>query len=170
MQKFAEANGVSCKVVISEDVRAQTIQGNSSGDVPDLFTGAHDWLGELTSNGVVAPVDLGAKSSSFEPASLLGTTYEGHNYGVPFALENVALLVNKDLAPECPATLDDVASNGLALVKDKKATLALALQIGETGDPYHWYPVFTADGGYIFGTNADGSYNPEDLGMPPLAV
>ena len=91
--------------------------------------------------------------------------YDGTLFGVPFAQENVALLTNKDLSPECPASLDEVVSNGLKLKDDGKATLPLALQIGETGDPYHWYPLFTSDGGYIFGTNPDGSYNPEDLGI-----
>ena len=33
------------------------------------------------------------------------------------------------------------------------------------GDPYHFYPIQTAFGGYIFGQNADGSYNAEDLGL-----
>lgn len=162
---FAEANGVNCEVVITEQAREQVVQGNQSGDVPDLFSGAHDWLGELTSNGVVAPVDLGAQSASFTAAALAGANFNGQNFGVPFAVENVALYTNTDLAPECPATLDDAVDNGLALVKDKKATLAFGMHIGETGDPYHWYPLFTADGGYIFGKNADGSYNPADLGI-----
>ena len=39
------------------------------------------------------------------------------------------------------------------------------MQIGETGDFYHWYPLFTADGGYAFARNADGTYNPDDLGV-----
>lgn len=164
-KKFADANGVSCKVVVSDDVRAQVVQANTSGDVPDLFSGAHDWLGELTANGVVAPVDLGANAASFDPVALSGVTYDGTVFGVPFAIENVALLTNKSLSPECPATLDEAVDNGLALKKAGKVTLPLALQIGETGDPYHWYPLFTADGGYIFGTNADGSYNPDDLGI-----
>ena len=27
----------------------------------------------------------------------------------------------------------------------------MALQIGDKGDAYHWYPLYSADGGYIFG-------------------
>lgn len=164
-KKFAADNGVGCRVVITEEARANVVKGNSSGDVPDLFSGAHDWLGELTANGVIAPVDLGANAASFEPAALKATTFDGTNFGVPFAIENVALYVNKSLVKECPATLNDMVDTGLKLKKDKKVTLPLALQIGTTGDPYHWYPLFTADGGYIFGTNPDGSYNPADLGI-----
>ena len=59
----------------------------------------------------------------------------------------------------CPATLDDAVSNAKALISAGKATegLGIAMQIGETGDFYHWYPLFTADGGYAFARNADGS-------------
>ena len=60
--KFAEANGITCDVVQIDfgDIRARAVQGSQTGDVPDAFIGAHDWLGELVTNGVVAPVDLGA--------------------------------------------------------------------------------------------------------------
>ena len=39
------------------------------------------------------------------------------------------------------------------------------MQIGETGDSYHWYPLLTADGGYAYGQNADGSINLDDMGI-----
>ena len=63
--KFAEANGITCEVVQIDfgDIRAKVVQGNQTGDVPDLFIGAHDWLGELVTNGVVTPFDLGSKSA-----------------------------------------------------------------------------------------------------------
>ena len=35
----------------------------------------------------------------------------------------------------------------------------------QTSDPYHFYPIQTAFGGYIFGKNADGSYNAKDIGL-----
>ncbi len=163
--QFAADAGVTCEVVVSDTVRESVVQANNTGDVPDIFTGAHDWLGELTGNGVIAPIDLGAKESSFAEAAVKAAKVEGQNFAVPFAQENVALLTNLDLVSGCPASLDEVEKNGMALVDEGKATLGLALQIGSTGDPYHWYPLFTADGGYIFGTNADGSYNPDDLGV-----
>ncbi|MGV1003915.1 MAG: sugar ABC transporter substrate-binding protein [Candidatus Nanopelagicales bacterium] len=164
-QAFAKANGVTCKVVVIDEGLDAILKASTTGDVPDLFTGAHDWLGSLVANGVIAPIDLTTKSDQFSAASLAAVKYEGTGYGVPFAVENVALLMNTDLAAECPATLDELVSTGLALKKSKKATLPLALQISDAGDPYHWYPLFSSDGGYIFGTNADGSYNADDLGI-----
>lgn len=164
-KEFAAANGVGCKVVIIDEGLNTVLRAASTEDVPDLFTGAHDWLGSLVKNGVVSPIDISAKADQFSQAALDAVQYEGVGYGVPFAVENVALLMNTDLSEKCPATLDEVVSNGLALKKAKKATLPLALQISESGDPYHWYPIYSSDGGYIFGTNADGSYNAADLGI-----
>ncbi|MDR3107810.1 MAG: extracellular solute-binding protein, partial [Bifidobacteriaceae bacterium] len=37
---------------------------------PDIIAGPHDWLGELTANGVVAPLELGDKAAAFNPVSL----------------------------------------------------------------------------------------------------
>ena len=34
---------------------------------------------------------------------------------------------------------------------------------GLESDPYHLYPLQTSYGAPLFGTNPDGSYNPEDL-------
>lgn len=165
--KFAEANGIKCEVVQIDfgDIRSKVVQGSQTGDVPDVFIGAHDWLGELVTNGVVTPFDLGSKASSFAPVSVQAITYDGQTYGVPYAQENIALLTNPALSPECPASLDDLMKQGKALKADKKASLPLALQIGETGDAYHWYPLYSANGGYIFAQNADGTYNPDDMGV-----
>jgi arabinogalactan oligomer/maltooligosaccharide transport system substrate-binding protein len=161
---FAEANGITCDVVQIDfsDMRARAVQGSQTGDVPDVFIGAHDWLGELVTNGVVAPVDLGANAASFSDVAVKGVTYDGKTYGVPYAVENIAMLTNPKLSPECPASLDDLQAAGKKLKDDGDASLPLALQIGDTGDAYHWYPLYSADGGYIFG---DGGTDVSDMGV-----
>ena len=162
--KFAEANGITCDVVQIDfgDIRARAVQGSQTGDVPDAFIGAHDWLGELVTNGVVAPVDLGANAASFSDVAVAGVTYDGKTYGVPYAVENIAMLTNPKLSPDCPASLDDLQAAGKKLKDDGDASLPLALQIGDQGDAYHWYPLYSADGGYIFG---DGGTNVSDMGV-----
>jgi maltose/maltodextrin transport system substrate-binding protein/arabinogalactan oligomer/maltooligosaccharide transport system substrate-binding protein len=35
----------------------------------------------------------------------------------------------------------------------------------QTTDPYHFYPIQTSFGGYVFGKNTDGTYNAEDIGL-----
>ncbi|MGV1003884.1 MAG: sugar ABC transporter substrate-binding protein [Candidatus Nanopelagicales bacterium] len=161
---FAEANGVKCTVQQMEagEIRSNVVRQNQTGDVPDLFIGAHDWLGELVTNGVVTPIDLGGNADKFSEIAKTAVNYEGQNYGVPYAVENVALLTNKKLSPKCPKTIDAAAELGLKLKKDKKVTLPIALQVGESGDAYHWQPLFSASGGYIFGSNGT---DPNDLGI-----
>jgi arabinogalactan oligomer/maltooligosaccharide transport system substrate-binding protein len=39
------------------------------------------------------------------------------------------------------------------------------MPVGELGDAYHMQPLYTSAGGYVFGRNAAGDYDPTDLGV-----
>jgi arabinogalactan oligomer/maltooligosaccharide transport system substrate-binding protein len=169
-EKWAAANGVTCVVRNfngGTDLQNALIQGNSTGDVPDVFEGPHDQIGRFQQNGILAPVDLGANVDKFSKAAVQGVTYNGATMGVPWAVENVALLTNKALSPECPATLDAAVANAKSLIAagTVQSGLGIALQIGATGDAYHWQPLFSASGGYAFKQNPDGTYDPKDMGI-----
>ena len=41
-----------------------------AGEGPNIIIGAHDWLGELVENGLLAEIDLGAQSDMFLPAAV----------------------------------------------------------------------------------------------------
>ncbi len=144
------------------DIRRLISTAGPAGEGPDIIIGAHDWLGELTAGGLIAPVDLGERASEFAPAAIQAFTYAGELYGMPVNTENVALFINTDLVPECPTTWTEV--------HDISAELhaADAEQYGFVrmeGDPYHFYPIQTAFGGYIFGRDEAGSYDPTDVGV-----
>ena len=145
------------------DIRDNLITRGPVGEGPDIIIGAHDWLGQLVTNGAVAPLELGDAASNFQPVAVEAFSYEGQTYGLPYAVENVALFRNTDLAPEAPADFTAMLEEGQALVDAGEADLPLALQVGEQGDVYHFYPMQTSFGSTIFGTNSDGSYNGEDL-------
>lgn len=169
-KKWAEDNGVTCTVKKfngGTELEDALMQGNSSGDVPDIYEGAHNGIGKMVTNGILSPIDLGANKANFSAAAVAGVTNNGNTYGVPWAVENVALLTNKKLAAECPATLDAAVANAKKLIADGKVTkgLGIALQISSNGDGYHWFPLFTADGGYAFKQLPDGSYDPNDMGI-----
>ncbi len=57
--------------------------------------------------------------------------------------------------------MEALITAGKQLVTDKKATDIMALQVGQKGDPYHIYPVFTSGGGSFFGLTADGDPDPK---------
>jgi arabinogalactan oligomer / maltooligosaccharide transport system substrate-binding protein len=164
--EFAEAEGITVSVieVPFDEIRDNlSIQG-PQGEGPDIIIGAHDWLGELVSNGVVEPIDLGPAAGDFADVAVEAFSYDGQVYGLPYAIENIALIRNTDLVPEAPATFEELTETALALEADGTVDVPLAVQQGP-GDPYHNYPLFTAAGGYVFAQNEDGSYNADDIGI-----
>jgi len=135
-----------------------------AGEGPDIIVGAHDWLGELVANGLIQPLDLGDKASSFDPVSVKAFTYDGKVYGMPYGLEAVALIYNKDLVPTPPTTWAELETMAKDLQDSGKVDMGYGLQTGGA-DPYHTYPIITGFGGYVFKQNADGTYDPTDVGL-----
>ncbi|HEX9854438.1 MAG TPA: maltose ABC transporter substrate-binding protein [Acidimicrobiia bacterium] len=165
--QFAADNDLT--VAIQElpfgDIRSRLIVAGPAGEGPDIVVAAHDWLGELVAAGAVAPLDISNVADDFSDVAVQAFNYEGTNFGLPYAVENIALIRNTDLVPEAPATFEEAIAIGQQLVADGEAEIPLALQENGNGDPYHNYPIVTALGGYVFGRNVDGSYNAEDLGI-----
>jgi arabinogalactan oligomer / maltooligosaccharide transport system substrate-binding protein len=165
VEQFGEDNGISVAMQELEfdEIRAQFSTAAPAGEGPDIIVGAHDWLGELVTNGLVAPVDLG-NADEYAEVAIDAMTYEGQLYGVPYAIENIALVRNTDLVPEAPATFEELEQIALELQESGEVELGLALQ-ADPADPFHNYPLFTATGASVFGINDDGTYNPEELGL-----
>jgi maltose/maltodextrin transport system substrate-binding protein/arabinogalactan oligomer/maltooligosaccharide transport system substrate-binding protein len=152
---------LSIQLVGFGDIRGGVALSAPAGEGPDVFVGAHDWLGELYSNGVVAPMDLGAKAADFSPVALEAFSYEGTLYGLPYAVENLAFLCNPDLVPEPPATWTEVQEASAASKEAGDLTQWFAIT---AGDPYNHEPTNTAFGGYIFGQTEAG-YDACDVGL-----
>ena len=139
------------------DIQSDFTSQVPTGKGPDITIGAHDWLGNLIQNGVVAPLELGDKAGEFEPVAIQAFTQDGQVYGVPYAIENIALIRNTKLADSAPATWDDAVAAG----KKAGAKYPILLQMGTTGDPYTAYPLQTSFGAPVFTQNSDGSYSKE---------
>ena len=156
---FEESTGAEVEVVLKnfEDIRPDFLAQVPTGKGPDITVGAHDWLGELTTNGVVAPIELGDTAAAFEPVSVVAFTQDDQVYGLPYAVENIALIRNTELAPEAPATWDDAIAAG----KDADTKYPLLIQTSTEGDPYTFYPLQMSFGAPVFEQNEDGSYQPE---------
>lgn len=161
--QFEEEFGIP--VVVQElgfgDIRDQFKTAGPAGEGPDILIGAHDWLGELAVNGLLAPMDLGDAEEQFLPAAVQAFVYEGELYGMPYATENVAFVYNPELVEEAPATWDDVRAISEQLVADETSQYGYIIQ---DNDPFHFFPIQTAFGGYVFGLTEEG-YDPSDLGI-----
>ncbi|MEV0943646.1 maltose ABC transporter substrate-binding protein [Micromonospora wenchangensis] len=166
-EKFGQENGVTVEVqAVSKDLQTNFVTASQQGSGPDVVVGAHDWIGNLVQNGAIDPVQLAAEQKSgFNETAIKAVTFNGQLYGVPYATENVALIRNTALAPEAPKTIEELVATGKKLKAEKKASEILCLQSGQNGDAYHIYPLYTSAGGYLFGTAANGDYDPKDLGV-----
>jgi maltose-binding protein MalE len=146
-----------------QDIRAQVIIANPAGEGPDIFIGVHDWLGALVDSGLVAPIDLGEKQGEFVESTLESFTYtDGNLYGMPYAFENLGFFYNTDLVPEPPTTWEEVLEIGRTLKDEGKVQYAFAVS---TGPGYNALPIQTAYGGYVFGVDESGAWNPNDVGL-----
>lgn len=162
VEQYQEEKDVQIELIqkASADIGGEFIQQVPTGEGPDIIVTAHDGLGELVTNGVVQPLELGAKAEEFSDVSIAGFTYDGVVYGLPYAVENIALVRNDALVRETPGTFDELlAQNGTT-----GATYPILIQQGEQGDPYHLYPLQTSFGAPVFEQNDDGSYTTE-LGL-----
>ena len=161
-EEFGKENGVKVAVQISVDTREQFKDATKVGKGPDVIVGAHDWLGELVQNGTVAPIQLSDDvAGKFSENSIAATKFNGQSYGVPYAVENIGLLRNTDLAPEAPKTMDELVKMGNE-AKSKsggKVTNVLIQPVGKTGNAYFSYPYLSAFDGGIFATKANGDYD-----------
>ncbi|AXO33109.1 maltose ABC transporter substrate-binding protein [Micromonospora sp. B006] len=166
-EEFGKENGVTVEVqAVSKDLQTNFVTASQQGSGPDVVVGAHDWIGNLVQNGAIDPVQLPAEQKAgFNETAIKAVTFNGQLYGVPYATENVALIRNTELAPEAPKTIEDLVAAGKKLKAEKKASEILCLQSGQNGDAYHIYPLYTSGGGYLFGTTANGDYDPKDLGV-----
>ena len=165
--KWGELNDVQVNVqAVSKDLQTVYVTAAQAGKGPDLVMGAHDWIGNLVQNGTIDPLQLTDDTrAAFNELAIQGVTFNGQIYGIPYAIENVVLFRNTDLAPTAPRTLDELVAKGKELKAAGKVSEIMALPVGANGDAYHMYPIYTSGGGYLFGKGAEGDYDPKDLGL-----
>jgi arabinogalactan oligomer/maltooligosaccharide transport system substrate-binding protein len=166
--QFGKENGVTVTVkeIIADTLQQTFITGSQQGSGPDIVVGAHDWIGNLVQNGSIDPVNLtAAQKSSFEAAALKAVTFNGQVYGAPYAMENLALIRNTELAPTAPATIEDLVKAGQDLKAAGKVSEIMCLQVGSAGDAYHIYPLFASAGGTLFGATASGDPDPKNVAV-----
>lgn len=161
-EQFKADTGVTVNLVIKDNQKIPDdfITQAPTGKGPDAIICAHDTIGRFVQNGVVAPLELG-DASVFSEVSVQGFTYEGKVYGVPYAIENIALIRNTEMVATAPATWADL----LTAAEGKGKYKVLVGLDAKAADPYHLYPIQTSFGAPVFELKADGSYDASKLAM-----
>lgn len=155
--QFTKQSGVKVEMVQKDfgQLQQDLITQVPAGKGPDISIGPNDWAGLLATDGVIQPVELGKVKDQFAKAAVDGFTYNGQVYGVPYSVENLALIRNTELAAEAPKTWEEMKNAGKAAGTE----YPYILQVGDAGDPYTLYPAQTSFGSFAFAQKADGSYD-----------
>ena len=161
--EYEAAAGVDVEIVVYDfgAIRTDVQTAGPAGEGPDVFLGAHDWVGELAANGVIAPVNISAIADDLFDVGIAGFSYGGMTYGVPYATEAIAMYYNADYVDSVPATWDEVKAACDAV--DAAEICVGAPGGGGGGDAYHNIPFVQSAGGYIFKFNA--GFDPSDVGL-----
>jgi arabinogalactan oligomer/maltooligosaccharide transport system substrate-binding protein len=164
---FASEYGIEVDVqIISSELQSNFVTADAAGNGPDVVVGAHDWVGNLVQNGSIDPLPLAPEAmTAYSDTAIEAMTYAGRLYGIPYGVEAIALYRNTDVVPNEPSTLDQAFTQGQAAVDAGKVESAFNLPVGQNGDAYHMEPLLTSLGGYLFGRDGEGSYDPTDLGI-----
>lgn len=163
--QFQSIYGVPVKVVQMNfgDIRSKFVTAASAGEGPDIIVGANDWIGEFVADGLLAPVAFLSKEAEneFVPVALQGFSYGGKLYGLPYAVEALALIYNKDYVSEPPKTADDL----FKMAQEMTSGGFYGFAYNAVSDPYFSAPFIFGFGGYVFGMGKDGTLNPKDVGL-----
>ncbi|WP_429174951.1 extracellular solute-binding protein [Aeromonas salmonicida] len=153
------------KVKIQEMPYAQQIEklrlDGPAGIGPDVLVIPHDQVGGAVVQGLLSELKVDAKYMDiFTKPAVDAQTYEGKLYGIPKAVETIVLVYNKDILPKAPETFDDL----IKVSKEQRAANKYGL-LAKFDEIYYSYGVVAGMGGYIFGQNANGSLNVNDIGL-----
>lgn len=163
--KFEEENGVKVKVV--EKAYAQQIEDlrmdGPGGTGPDVLTMPGDQIGTAVTEGLIKELNVSEEVQSiYTEVAMKSQMVNNKVYGLPKAVETTMLYYNKDLVSEAelPTTLDGWYDYSKKVTDGKNfGFLALFDQI------YYAQSVMSGYGGYIFGADDKGNYDPADIGL-----
>lgn len=132
----------------------------------DAIVCPHDWIGDLVDHDIIEPTVLAAGHRHAFPSWALSALSSGTRlYGLPTTVATVALIRNTELAPEAPATFDELLATARKLRDAGRVSELCALRVGEHGDPFQIWPLFASAGGWLFGRTPDGEWDPSRIGL-----
>jgi maltose/maltodextrin transport system substrate-binding protein len=143
------------------DIKSNFLVAAPAGEGPDIIVGAHDWVGELAQDGLLEPLPFIPQRDAYYDVALEAFSYGGRLYGLPYALESIAIVYNKDLVfeDEVPTTISELESIAVDVSDDEIVGF-----VYDAPNFYFSFPFIAGYGGYIFKETADG-LDPTDIGL-----
>ena len=165
ISKFEEEHDV--KVTMVEKQYTKQIEDlrldGPAGTGADVLTMPSDQIGTAVTEGLVKELNVDdATQGIYTEAAMAAQKVDGKVYGLPKAVETTMLYYNKDLISEdeVPTDLEGWYEYSKKVADGEKfGFLALFDQI------YYANSVLSGYGGYIFGQDENGNYDPSDIGI-----
>lgn len=139
-EQYAQDTGGTLSVVEKDffQIEAELSQG-----APDLFIGSTEWTDRLAQAGLVSQL---AAPGGFEERVLQGASYQGLLYGIPYAIESLALVCNGDELKQQPQTLQELTDAGYNVI------------VTPGGDPYTMFPIQSSFDVYPLALDENGDW------------
>ncbi|WP_332695066.1 sugar ABC transporter substrate-binding protein [Halalkalibacter lacteus] len=168
--EFSEKYGIPVTI---EDVGHTDAPGKLQTDGPaglggDVFTGAHDHVGNMDAAGLIYENYYTEEyKERFMESAITGVSAnsdgEYKTFGYPLAIETVGLFYNEDLLDEMgfePAkTMDEMIEQSKEFMEQNPGSYGFMI---EPGNFYLLHGFLGANGGYVFG---DNNTDPTDIGL-----
>jgi len=133
-----------------------------AGKGADIVAWPHDKIGQTVEQGLLweLPEDT-LDLSNFTKSAVDAMRYQGKLYGIPYAMESLALVYNKDLLPEVPETFDELIAFAKKFNNPRQNKWGFMFDMG---DFYFAYGFFGGFGGYVF-KETEAGLDPDDIGL-----
>jgi maltose/maltodextrin transport system substrate-binding protein len=159
--EFSKKAGIPVTVEHPEDAPGKFQQAAAAGKGPDIFCWPHDRTGEWAKSGLIVPINPSKKvRDQIDDTAWKAFFYQGKTWGYPLSVEAVGLIYDKALVKTPPKTFEEV----FRLDKELQAKGKHAI-LWDYDNTYFTWPVLAADGGYVFGRDAKGDYDPAKVGV-----
>ncbi len=143
-------------------IKPKFLNAAQAGNGPDIIVGPHDWVGELVVNGLLEPISVLPEKDEYYKTALDAFTFNGKLYGVPYAMEAVALIYNKDYVENLPKSMEDLIK--MAKDIDKEYEGEVRGFIYDVTNFYFSAPFIFGYGGYVFKRTPNG-LDVHDIGL-----
>jgi len=140
-EQYAQDTGGTLNIVEKDFYQ---IEAELASGAPDLFIGSTEWTDRLAAAGVVSA--MAEQPGGFEKRVLQGASHQGTLYGIPYAVESLALVCNGDQLKQQPGSLRELTDAGYNVI------------VSPGGDPYTLFPIQSSFDVYPLGLDENGDW------------
>lgn len=141
-EQYVQDTGGTLNIVEKDFYQIET---ELASGAPDLFIGSTEWTDRLAAAGVVSAAGQ-QEPGGFEKRVLQGASYQGVLYGVPYAVESLALVCNGDELKQQPSSLTELTDAGYNVI------------VTPGGDPYTMFPIQSSFDVYPLALDENGDW------------